>query len=90
MATSTGKNFYLKRGDNAITFGAETICTDMPHGGNGDGFICKVGGDYRARYGVIINSGEAAITQYSNFERYRVVFRRRQCPQWPPPSSCPR
>lgn len=44
------------------------------------GFVCSVGGDYRARYGVIVNERYAALTQYTGFNRYRVIVRRAQTP----------
>ena len=39
MGGTTGKSFYLHRGD-AVTFGAETTCTYLRHGGS-DGFGSK-------------------------------------------------
>jgi hypothetical protein len=80
-ALARGHNVvYLKRGDSAATFGGETACTAMPHGGSRLGFVCRLGGDYRAAYGVIINEREAAITQYTGFSRYRVLVRKVQHP----------
>jgi hypothetical protein len=74
------KTVYLNRGDSAATFGGETACNAAPHAGSRLGFVCRVGGDYRAAYGVIINEREAAITQYTGFTRYRVLIRRVQHP----------
>ena len=71
---------YLNKGDSAIANGGETVCKATPHAGSRLGFVCQVGGDYRARYGVIINEKEAAITQFSSFNRYRVVVHRKQSP----------
>jgi hypothetical protein len=71
---------YLNRGDSAVGIGGATSCTAAPHGGSSLGFVCRVGGDYRAAYGVIINEREAAITQYTGFTRYRVLIRRVQHP----------
>ena len=59
---------------------AETACTVKPWGGSRNGFICQVGGDYRARYGVIINERYAALTEYTGFDRYRIVLRKPQAP----------
>lgn len=73
-----GRDFYLDRGDRAFSTGGEVTCTGSPHRGSRNGFICKVGGDYRAKFGVIINEREVAITQYTAFSRYRVVVRKRQ------------
>jgi hypothetical protein len=77
------RDFFPHRGDRVFGFGGETGCTVLPHGGSRNGFVCRVGGDYRARYGVIINEQEAAITQYSGFNRYRVILRKRQSPLAP-------
>jgi hypothetical protein len=71
---------YLNRGDVAVGTGGETACTAAPHAGSRLGFVCRVGGDYRAAYGVIINEREAAITQYMGFNRYRVLIRKVQHP----------
>jgi hypothetical protein len=82
-ATATGSatfDAYLNRGDRAITLGGETRCKVRPHRGSRDGFVCRVGGDYRAKYGVIINEREVAITQYTDFNRYSVLVRKRQSP----------
>jgi hypothetical protein len=77
---SSGRIFYLNRGDAAVSNGGETVCDASPHGGSRLGFICKVGGDYRARYGVIVNEKEVAITRYSGFSHYRVIVHRLQNP----------
>jgi hypothetical protein len=73
-----GKNYYLNRGDSAIT--ADIVCTVIPRPGSVGGFGCAVGGDYRAKYGVIITDREASITQYTSFSRYHVIVRRFQSP----------
>jgi hypothetical protein len=77
---STTRTAYLKRGDTAVTFGFATSCTVRPLTGRSNGFVCNVGGDYRAKYGVRINEGEVAITQYTGFNRYRVIVRKRESP----------
>jgi hypothetical protein len=59
----------------------ETLSTNfLPHSGSRNGFICQVGGDYRAKYGTIINEREVAITQYTGFSNYRVIYRKQQSP----------
>jgi hypothetical protein len=75
-----GKVAYLNRGDSAVGIGGETQCMAAPHAGSRLGFVCRVGGDYRARYGVLINEREAAITEYTGFNRYRVLVRKVQQP----------
>lgn len=77
---TTARDAYLNRGDRAFSSGGETTCTVLPHGGSRNGFVCKVGGDYRAKYGVIVNEREVAITQYTAFSRYRVLTRKAQSP----------
>ncbi|HEX2459262.1 MAG TPA: hypothetical protein VHJ58_03855, partial [Vicinamibacterales bacterium] len=77
------RDFFPHRGDRVFAFGGESGCTVRPHNGSRNGFVCRVGGDYRARYGVIINEREAAITQYSGFNRYHVILRKRQSPLAP-------
>jgi hypothetical protein len=79
FATARG-DAYLKRGDTASAVGGETACTVQSHGGSRNGFVCRVGGDYRAKYGVIVNEREVAITRYVAFNRYRVTIRRAQSP----------
>jgi hypothetical protein len=80
---NTTRFAYLNRGDTAISTGGETACTVRPHRGSRNGFICNVGGDYRAKYGVIVNEREVSITRYTNFNRFRVIVRKRQSPlQW--------
>ena len=71
---------YLNRGDTAVATGGETVCRAAPRAGSRLGFVCTVGGDYRARYGVVINEREAAITQYTSFNRYRLLVRKAQSP----------
>ena len=78
-ATTMG-DAYLNRGERAFSVGGETTCTVLPHGGSRNGFICKVGGDYRAKFGVIVNEREVAITQYTAFGRYRLLTRKTQSP----------
>jgi len=84
MAATAGaatlRYLYLQRGDAAVASGGATVCVARPYDGSRNWFVCRVGGDYRARYGVIINEREAAITRYTGFNRYRVVVRRRQAP----------
>jgi hypothetical protein len=75
---NTTRFAYLNRGDTAIATGGETACTVRPHRGSRNGFICNVGGDYRAKYGVIVNEREVSITRYTNFNRFRVIVRKRQ------------
>jgi hypothetical protein len=77
---STNRVAYLNRGDSAVTFGFATSCTVRLLPGRANGFVCRVGGDYRAKYGVRINEHEVAITQYTGFNRYRVIVRKRQSP----------
>lgn len=79
-SANTLRDVYLNRGDRAIPTGGETVCSVRPHNGSRNGFVCRVGGDYRAKYGVIINEGEVALTEYTGFDRYRVVVRKRQSP----------
>jgi hypothetical protein len=73
------KTAYLNRGDSAVGIGGATQCRAAPHAGSRLGFVCRVGGDYRAAYGVMINEREAAITQYTGFTLYRVLIRRVHC-----------
>jgi len=80
---TTSTDVYLNRGERAYGAGGEVACTVLPHRGSRNGFICKVGGDYRAKYGVIINEREVALTQYTGFSRFRVVVRRPQSPVAP-------
>lgn len=83
VATATAgprADAYLNRGDAAIASGGETVCVVRTHGGSRNGFVCRVGGDYRAKYGVIVNEREVAITQYVGFSRYRVLVRKAQSP----------
>lgn len=75
---TTTRTAYLKRGDTAVTLGYATGCTVRRLAGRANGFVCNVGGDYRGRYGVTINEAEVAITQYTTFDRYRVIARKRQ------------
>jgi hypothetical protein len=77
---NTSRFAYLNRGDTAVANGGETACMATPHGGSRLGFVCKVGGDYRAKYGVIVNEREVAVTQYTGFNRYHVIVRKRQSP----------
>jgi hypothetical protein len=77
---STTRTAYLKRGDSAVTFGYATSCTVRLLRGRANGFVCNVGGDYRAKYGVTINESEVTLTQYTGFNRYRVIHRRQQSP----------
>jgi hypothetical protein len=77
IATTT-RTAYLNRGDSAVTQGYATSCTVRLLPGRANGFVCNVGGDYRAKYGVRINESEVAITQYTGFSRYRVIIRKRQ------------
>lgn len=79
-ASSTARSYYLNRGDTAIDSGGEAQCTTVGTPYVNSKFVCKVGGDYRARYGVIIGSREASLTQYTSFNRYRVIVRRKQSP----------
>jgi len=79
-ASSTARSFYLNRGDTAIDTGGEAQCTTVGTPYINSKFVCKVGGDYRAEYGVIIGSREAALTLYTSFNRYRVIVRRTQSP----------
>lgn len=76
----TTRFVYLNRGDGAVANGGETACTAAPHAGSRLGFVCKVGGDYRAKYGVIVNEKEVSVTQYTGFNRYRVIVHKRQSP----------
>ena len=75
---STAAYKYLNRGDTAVAVGGETACRALPHRSSRNGFVCRVGGDYRAKFGVLINEREAAITQYTGFNSYRMIFRKRQ------------
>jgi hypothetical protein len=81
---ASGNRFlYLNRGDAAVSNGGETTCKASPHGGSRLGFICQVGGDYRARYGVIVNEKEVDLIQfshYTNFTGYKIVVHRDQNP----------
>ena len=81
IATAAGKvrTYYLKRGDAAAVEGSDSLCTvvRLP---KANGFRCKVGGDYRAKYGVTINSYEVTVTQYTAFDRFKVILKRRQSP----------
>jgi len=77
IASST-RTAYLSRGDTAVTFGYATSCGVRLLPGRANGFVRNVGGDYRAKYGVRINESEVAIIQYSGFNRYRVIVRKRQ------------
>ncbi|MDQ5821953.1 MAG: hypothetical protein M3540_10980 [Actinomycetota bacterium] len=79
-SATTLRDVFLNRGDRAFSTGGSTSCIVRPHNGSLNGFVCRVGGDYRAKYGVIINEGEVAITQYTSFDRYRVILRKRQSP----------
>lgn len=73
--------FLLNPGDTAVT--GDTQCRAVRLADGAPGFRCFVGGDYRAKYGVIIGSHQAAITQYSSFNRYRIIVQRRQSPVAP-------
>lgn len=77
---TTARDVYLQNGDRAFPYAGETTCTARRHAGSRLGFVCNVGGDYRARYGVIINEREVAITRYSSFSRFDVVARKLQSP----------
>ena len=78
------RGVYPSPGDRVFVTGTATSCTVGPPAavstGVGLGFVCRVGGDYRARYGVVINDGEVAITRYTGFNRYRVIVRKQQSP----------
>lgn len=74
------RTVYMGGGDRAVANMGETVCTVAAHAGSRPGFVCQVGGDYRARYGVIVNEREVAITRYSTSTRYRVLVARRQAP----------
>jgi hypothetical protein len=52
---STARTAYLNRGDGAVANGSATSCVVKSIAGGPNGFRCSVGGDYRARYGVLIN-----------------------------------
>jgi hypothetical protein len=78
-AVGFGRDVYLNAGDHAIAAGGATSCDVARHGGSRPGFRCYVGGDYRAPYGVIVNECEAAITRYTGFSHYRVIYRRSNC-----------
>jgi hypothetical protein len=71
------RDIYAKEGDRVGT-GATTVCDVVPYGRSLPGFNCRVGGDYRAKYGVIINELWVAVTQYTGFNRYHVIWQRRQ------------
>jgi hypothetical protein len=77
---TTARTVYLNRGDIAVPTAGETLCTVRPWGGSRNGFVCQVGGDYRAKYGVIVNERYVAVTQYTTFNRYRLLVRRTQSP----------
>jgi hypothetical protein len=66
IATTT-RTAYLNRGDSAVTQGYATSCKVRLLPGRANGFVCNVGGDYRAKYGVRINESEVAVTQYTGF-----------------------
>jgi len=76
-ASGSAKTYYLKTGDDAVDWGGDTLCTDVRRNGT-DSFACKVGGDYRAKYGVLINDRQAAITRYMGLDQYVVVVRKLQ------------
>jgi hypothetical protein len=69
--------FNLRTGDTAASLGGDTQCRVVRLNGV-PGFRCFVGGDYRAKYGILIGSQQVAITQYSGFDSYRVIARKRQ------------
>lgn len=82
-ATDTERTFYPERGDTAVADDTAVACTVIPDApgpdrAGGDAFRCKVGGDYRAKYGVIISDRQVALTQYTAFSRYRIILRRPQ------------
>lgn len=74
------RTVYVNRGDTVVANMGETTCTARSHAWSALGFVCQVGGDYRARYGVIVNEREVAIVQYSSPSRYKVVVERLQSP----------
>jgi hypothetical protein len=80
---TTMRDAYLNRGDRAVSVGGETSCVVLPHNRSRNGFVCSVGGDYRAKYGAIINEREVSVTQYTGFNRFRVILRKRQSPVTP-------
>lgn len=80
-ATATaaiGRSFYLNEGDWAIPLGGATACQVIRYKGSQPGFRCRVGGDYRAKFGVIITEQHIAVTRYTGFHRYRIFWERRQ------------
>ena len=76
-ATVKGRTYYRSRGDSAVPGHDATLCT-VVRLRSGLGFRCKVGGDYRGRWGVAINSYEVQLPRYTSPSRYRVVLRRSQ------------
>jgi hypothetical protein len=77
-AAITGRTYYLNLGDGAVPGHDATVCTVVRMPISRTGFRCKVGGDYRGKYGVMISSHEVALTQYASFSRFKVVLRKRQ------------
>jgi hypothetical protein len=85
-ATTAGRTFFLRPTDDAVLYGGDTVCRAVGQGpvrGSAAAFRCRVGGDYRAKYGVIISNQSVQLTQYTGFDRYRVVLRKRQSPVTP-------
>jgi hypothetical protein len=76
-ATIKGRTYYLKVGDGAVPGHNATVCTVVRMQGDA-GFRCKVGGDYRGRWGVMINTREVALMEYTSFNRFKVILRKRQ------------
>jgi hypothetical protein len=76
-AAVTARTYYLNVGDGAVPGHNATVCTVVRIQGEA-GFRCKVGGDYRGRWGVTINTREVALMEYTGFSRFKVVLRKRQ------------
>jgi hypothetical protein len=77
-AAIKGRTYYLNLGDGAVPGHDATVCTVVRMPISRTGFRCKVGGDYRGKYGVMISSHEVALTQYTSFNRFKVILRKRQ------------
>jgi hypothetical protein len=83
-AAVNAKRYYVNFGEIAVTNGGEVQClgilkNDFIRPGPGSsGFRCFVGGDYRAKYGVIISSQSVKVLQYVSRDRYRVIITKQQ------------
>ncbi len=76
-AAISARTYYLNLGDGAVPGHDATVCTAVRMRG-GTGFGGKVGGDYRGKWGIRINSQEVHLLEYTGFSRFRVVLRKRQ------------